>query len=459
MVIQTGQSKDLPHPKLPGTHQMAAGKVQAAQPFSWSAAPMDSRETSLRPDPYPGGTPVSGKKRRPWLGIMLVVLFVLVIVVLVVRRPKPKPDANAAAQAETVTIHAATVQQGDIGIHVNALGTVTPLSTVSIYSQVTGKVVAVNYREGQMVRKGQSLIEIDPRPYEAQLKQAQGTLQHDQGLLKQAQIDLARYQKAVALNAIAHQTLDDQEQAVEQYKGTVKNDEGQVEYQQVQLSYCHLTAPASGRVGLRLVDPGNTIFAGSSNALVVVTQLQPITVVFNVAEDNLSQVRSQILGRSPLPVDALDRTQLNTLASGHLLTIDNQVDTTTGTIRFRAEFDNRNLALYPNQFVNARLLVNTLHNVLLIPSAAVQRNGVQAFVYKVNSNHTTAIQNIVEKTTDGTISAVEGLNPGDTVATTGFDKLEDGTKVEIEASPQTPVASNGDAAGTLAGKSAPGQTR
>jgi multidrug efflux system membrane fusion protein len=236
----------------------------------------------------------------------------------------------------------------------------------------------------------------------------------------------------------------------------VKNDEGQVEYQQVQLSYCHLTAPASGRVGLRLVDPGNTIFAGNANALVVVTQLQPISVVFNVAEDNLAQVRSQILHRTGLPVDAYDRAQLNKIATGHLLTIDNQVDTTTGTIRFRAEFDNRDLALYPNQFVNARLLVSTLHNAMLIPSAAVQRNGVQAFVYKISSNHTATIQNIVEKTTDGNISAVEGLNPGETVSLTGFDKLQDNTKVEIEES--APATANGDAAGTLSGKSAAGQT-
>jgi multidrug efflux system membrane fusion protein len=418
---------------------------------------MESQKASLRPDPFDGVSPASGKKRRPWLGILLIGLLVIVVVLLVTHKPKPKPDQGTLEQAEAVTIKAATVREGDIGIHVDALGTVTPISTVSVYSQVTGKVVAVNYREGQMVRKGQSLIEIDPRPYEAQLKQAEGTLQHDQGLLKQAEIDLARYQKAVALNAIAHQTLDDQEQAVEQYKGTVKNDEGQVEYQQVQLSYCHLTAPASGRVGLRLVDPGNIIFAGNGNALVVVTQLQPITVVFNVAEDNLPQVRSQILGRTALPVDAFDRSQLNKIATGHLLTIDNQVDTTTGTIRFRAQFDNHDLTLYPNQFVNARLLVSTLHDTLLIPSAAVQRNGVQAFVYKVNSNHTASIQNIVEKTTDGNISAVEGLNPGDTVSLTGFDKLQDGTKVEIEASPQANVTGNGEAAGTLAGKSAAGQ--
>jgi multidrug efflux system membrane fusion protein len=418
---------------------------------------MVSPEARLHPDPYADAS-VGRKKRRPWWGLLFIVLLVLCVVLLVTHKPKPQPDQNALDQPAVVTIKAATVREGDIGIHVDAIGTVTPLSTVSVYSQVTGSVIAVNYREGQMVRKGQSLIEIDPRPYEAQLKQAEGTLQHDQGLLKQAEIDLARYQKASALNAIAKQTLEDQEQAVEQYKGTVKNDEGQVDYQKVQLSYCHITAPASGRVGLRLVDPGNTIFSGNSNALVVVTQLQPITVVFNVAEDNLSQLRSQILHRTGLPVDAFDRSQMNKLATGRLLTIDNQVDTTTGTIRFRAQFDNQDLALYPNQFVNARLLVNTLHNTLLIPSAAVQRNGVQAFVYKV-SNNTASIQNIVEQTADGNVSAVQGLKPGDTVSLTGFDKLQDGTKVEIQESPQDTVTGNGEAAGTLAGKGAAGQTR
>ena len=419
---------------------------------------MEGNQGSMHPDSLTGTPVVIVKKRRPWLAILLIVLLLVVVVLLLAHKPKAAPDASALEQQAVVTIKAATVRQGDIGIYVDALGTVTPISTVSLYSQVAGRVVAVNYREGQMVRKGQSLIEIDPRPYEAQLKQTEGTLQHDQGLLKQAQIDLERYQKAAAMNAIARQTLEDQEQAVEQYKGTVKNDEGQVDYQRVQLSYCHLTAPASGRVGLRLVDPGNTIFSGNSNALVVITQLQPITVVFNVAEDNLSQVRGQILNRFPrkdaLPVDAFDRSQLNKLASGHLLTIDNQVDTTTGTVRFRAAFENRDLALFPNQFVNARLLVSTLHNVLLIPSAAVQRNGVQAFVYKVNSNNTASIQNIVEKTTDGTVSAVEGLNAGDTVSLTGFDKLQDGTKVTIQGSPQQPVSGNGDAAGTLAGAAA-----
>ncbi len=398
------------------------------------------------------------RRRKPWVGIVLVVLAIALFAILLAHRPKGNKDASALAQPQTATIKVSTVRRGDIGLYVDALGTVTPLSTVNLYSQVTGRVMAVRYREGQMVRKGQELIEIDPRPYEAQLEEAQGTLEHDRGLLTQAKIDLERYRKAAAQNAIARQTLEDQEQAVVQYEGTVKNDEGQVKYQQVQLSYCHLDAPASGRVGLRLVDPGNTIFSGSSNALVVITQLQPISVVFNVAEDDLDKVRAQILRRSSgqkaLPIDVFDRSQQVKLATGRLLTLDNQIDTTTGTIRFRGEFDNRDLKLFPNQFVNARLLVDTLHNVQLVPSAAVQRNGVQTFVYVVNTGKAN-IHSITELTSDGNTSAIEGLNDGDVVAITGFDKLQDGTSVVTEggSAPADPSVAGSAASGTLSGKS------
>ncbi len=315
-----------------------------------------------------------------------------------------------------------------------ALGTVTPLASVNLYSQVNGRVVAVHYTEGQMVHRGDPLIDIDPRPYEAQLKQALGTLQHDRGLLAQAEMDLARYQDAADQQAIARQTFEDQKHVVEQYKGTVQNDTGQVEYAQVQLSYCHLTSPINGRVGLRLVDPGNTVFSGASSPIVVVTQLAPITVVFNVAEDDLGQVRDEILHRASLPVDAYDRTQLVKLATGHLLTLDNQIDTSTGTVRFRGQFDNKDLKLYPNQFVNARMLVKTVPNAILIPSAAVQRNGTQAYVYVVQAD-SVKIHSIEELTTESDLAAVTGLNEGDVVSTTGFEKLQDGTKVKIQATP------------------------
>ncbi len=388
-------------------------------------------------------------RRRPWVGIVIVLLAIVLIAVLIAHKPKDTKN-TALDQPQIATIKVATVRSGDIGLYVEALGTVTPLSTVNVYSQITGKVMAVNYREGQMVRKGQSLIEVDPRPYEAQLEEAQGTLEHDRGLLAQAKIDLARYQRASALNAIARQTLEDQEQAVVQYQGTVRNDEGQVKYAQVQLSYCHLDAPASGRVGLRLVDPGNTIFSGSSNALVVITQLQPISVVFNVAEDNLDKVRGQILHRKALPIDVFDRSQQLKLASGTLLTLDNQVDTTTGTVRFRGEFANKNLSLFPNQFVNTRLLVDTLKSTMLVPSAAVQRNGVQTFVYLVNGD-TVHTHDITELTSDGTVSAVQGVAIGDVVAVTGFDKLQDAAKITVQSAPNegAPAAA---AANTLSGK-------
>src|ERR1700720_946712 len=225
---------------------------------------------------------------------------------------------------------------------------------------LTDTVLAVHYREGQVIHKGDPLLDIDPRPYQAQLQQAEGLLDHDRGVLKQAEIDLARYREALTSHAVAKQILDDQEQAVVQDQGAVKFDLGQVQYAVVQLSYCHITAPTSGRVGLRLVDSGNTVFAGSSNALGVITELQPITVVFNVAEDHLGEIQTQLRQHKPFAVEAFDRSAVTKLAVGSLLSLDNQIDTSTGTVRFRGQFDNRDLTLFPNQFVNTRLLVKTL---------------------------------------------------------------------------------------------------
>jgi multidrug efflux system membrane fusion protein len=322
-----------------------------------------------------------------------------------------------------------------MGVYIDALGTVTPISTVNIYSQVSGQVLAVHYREGQIVHKGDPLLDVDPRPYQAQLQQAEGLLDHDRGILKQAEIDLARYREAFTSHAVAKQILDDQEQAVVQDQGAVKYDLGQVQYAEAQLSYCHITAPTSGRVGLRLVDSGNTVFAGSSNALLVITQLQPITVVFNVAEDHLGEVQTQLRQHKSLALEAFDRSAVTKLALGSLMTLDNQIDTSTGTVRFRGEFDNRDLTLFPNQFVNARLLVKTLKGSVLIPSAAIQRNGTQAFVFAVDKN-TVSVRNITERSTDGLTTAVEGLQVGEMVALSSFDKLQEGTPVTVEPSPQ-----------------------
>ncbi len=318
-----------------------------------------------------------------------------------------------------------------LAVHIDALGTVTPISTVNIFSQVTGQVIAVHYREGQLVQKGDPLIDIDPRPFQAQLQQAEGLLDHDRGVLNQAEIDLARYREAFTEHAVAKQILDDQEQAVVQDQGTVKFDVGQAQNAAVQLSYCHIVSPSAGRVGLRLIDVGNTAFAGGSNPLVVITELQPITVVFNVAEDHLEEIQTQLRQHTSLSVDAFDRNAEKRIARGTLLTLDNQIDTSTGTVRFRGEFNNRDLALFPNQFVNVRLLVRTLKNTVLIPSAAVQRNGTRAFVFVVSKN-TVSVRNITEQSFDGNTTAVENLQPGEWVAVSGFDKLQDGTQVTVE---------------------------
>jgi multidrug efflux system membrane fusion protein len=360
-----------------------------------------------------------------------------------VRSGKRKQDpATAGAASHSVIIHASAAYRGDMGVYINALGTVTPISTINIFSQVSGQVLAVHYHEGQMVHNGDPLIDIDPRPYRAQLQQAEGLLDHDRGVLKQAEIDLARYREAFASHAVAKQVLDDQEQIMIQDQGAVKYDLGQVQYAEVQLSYCRLTAPTSGRVGLRLVDSGNTVFAGSSNALVVITQLQPITVVFNVAEDHLGEVQAQLRQHKGLAVEAFDRSAETKLATGTLLTVDNQIDTSTGTVRFRGEFSNRDLALFPNQFVNARLLVKTLKDSVLVSSAAIQRNGTQAFVFVVDKS-AVSVRNITERSTDGDTTAVEGLRAGEIVALSSFDKLQEGTPVQVEQSPQKTAVDKG----------------
>jgi membrane fusion protein, multidrug efflux system len=391
-----------------------------------------------------------------WVGLVVV----LIIAVLLLRRCT-KPNSAAAAggrgQQGAAAITVGQSKSGDMGIYINALGTVTPIYTVSVYSQITGRVMSVNYQEGQMVHKGDSLIDIDPRPYQATLTQAEGTLEHDQGLLAQARMDLQRYKDAFARNGIARQQLDDQAQTVVQYEGTVKADRGTVDYDKVQLEYCHIVAPIAGRVGLRLVDPGNTIFAGSSSTLIVITQLQPITVVFNVSEDDLPQVQEQLEGGNKLTVDAFDRAAVRQIESGTLTSLDNQVDTTTGTIRFRGEFPNQKFALFPNQFVNARLLVRTLRQVTLVPTVAVQHNGTSAFVYTVKSDNTVAVQPITALTSDEQNTAIKGLNAGMTLATSGFDRLENGAHVTVRTPGQGQHAGNNAAstAGTKGGAGSP----
>lgn len=329
-----------------------------------------------------------------------------------------------------MTATAVKASTGDIGVYLSAIGTVTPVYTDSIVTQVTGQVISVHYREGQLVRTGDSLVDIDPRPYQANLKQAEGALERDTHLLEQAEMDLERYQAAWARNAIAKQTLDDQQKLVEQTKGTVKNDQGTVDFDRVQVGFCHIVSPITGRVGLRLVDPGNVVTAGGGTTLAVITQLQPITVVFTISEDNLQQVLAQTHKNQTLAVQALDRAQSKLIAKGKLITTDNLIDTTTGTVKLRALFDNKENTLFPNQFVNTRLLVDTLHNVTLVDASAIQHNGTQAFVWIIQ-NGTAQQRNITTGVTDNGLTQVTGLNAGEEVADSSFEKMQNGSKVNV----------------------------
>lgn len=330
---------------------------------------------------------------------------------------------------DATPVNLAQVKVGDMPIYLDAMGTVTPQTTVNVYSQVSGRVLSVNYQEGQIVRQGQALAEIDPRPTDAQLEQAQATLRRDQAALQQARTDLQRYENALDDHAIPEQTVSDQRAVVAQDEGTVANDQAAVRYDEVQVGYCHIVAPIGGRIGLRLIDAGNTVFAGSGTTIATITQIDPITVVFSVAEDHLPDVQKQLRAGRTLTVDLYDRAQSVKITSGKLLSLDNQVDTTTGTVKLRALFANPQGALFANQFVSTRLQVDTLRNAKLVPTVAVQYNGQQAFVYQAQPNQTAALHNITVINTEGDQAAIDGLNAGDTVIVSNFDRLQDGAKI------------------------------
>jgi multidrug efflux system membrane fusion protein len=393
-----------------------------------TGAPARPPQTSQKSAPEP-------RKQRSfaWVWIVLILLIGLVGFRYYENKQAVAQAAKqkAAAAQHGVPISTTTATKGSIGVYINALGTVTPVYTATITSRVDGQINSVDYREGQMVHKRDILIQIDPRPFQAALTQGEGTLAHDEALLAEARIDFNRYQEAFNRNAIAKQQLDDQEQTVKQIEGSVKNDQGTVAAATTNVDYTTIRAPIDGRVGLRLVDPGNIVTAGSTTPLVVIAQLQPITVIFSVAEDYLPQIQKQMRTGHKMTVDALDRDQLTKLASGSLLTLDNQIDTSTGTVKLKAIFQNGDLALFPNQFVNARLLVDTQQDATLVAASAIQRNAQNAFVYVIKPDQTASMQTVTVGTTDGNTSAVQGIEPGDVVALTGFDKLQDGAKVTV----------------------------
>jgi multidrug efflux system membrane fusion protein len=354
---------------------------------------------------------------------------------------EPGDGKRSTGGLPPVAVVTAAATRGDVHSYLSGLGSVTPLATVVVHSRVDGQLMKVLYVEGQQVREGDVLAEIDARPFRAQLLQAQGQLARDQALLVEAHVDLARYQRLLREDSIAKQTVDQQAALVRQYEGAIELDRGQIDAAAVNVEYCRITAPVSGRVGLRLVDPGNIVHAADPNGMLVITQLQPIAVVFTLAEDELPAIYQKLTAGQQLAVDAFDRADRNRIASGTLTTIDNQIDPTTGTVKLKAVFPNQDGQLFPNQFVNARLQSDVAHDVTLVPEAAVQRSDQRIFVYLVRPDHTVTVRPVELGATEGDSTEVRnGLAPGDVVVVSGVDRLQEGSRVE------TPAA-RGDAKG------------
>ena len=389
----------------------------------------------VRRPAHPRGT-VSHRSRRSPLQLLARLLLITAIAILAVcvfpRSEPPPKNATRAPSGNPPQVGVVPVARGDMPVALNQLGTVTPLTTVTVKTQLSGYLMQVAFREGQMANEGDFLAQIDPRPYEVALEQARAQLAKDQALLRNAVLDLQRYNTLVAENSIARQTRDTQEALVGQYQATVKADQAQVDAQKLNLTYCRIISPVTGRVGLRQVDPGNYVQVSDPNGIVVITQVKPISVIFTTPEDNLPQVMRRLRGGATLDVIAYDRSGANELARGTLDTVDNQIDTTTGTVKLRAIFDNKEETLFPNQFVNIKLIVNTIREADILPNSAIQRGASGTFVYVVKPDRTVAVQKVTLGPTDGQrVAIMSGLQLGDSVVVDGTDRLRDGAKVAV----------------------------
>jgi multidrug efflux system membrane fusion protein len=414
-------------------------------------APRQEPRAALKEAPVPKALPPAGHlenadtaapppRRRRWLLVLAVIVAAIAAFLYFHHRGKPAAQGGADAKGgkggkgadRPVPVLAASAARKDVGVYLTGLGTVAPLNTVSVKSRVDGQLLRIDFREGQIVRGGDLLAEIDPRPFQVQLMQAEGQKAKDEAVLHNAQVDLQRYQVLFAQDSIAKQQLDTQAAAVAQSQATLKSDQAQIESAKLNLTYSRVTAPTGGRVGLRQVDVGNIVHAGDANGLVTITQLQPIDVLFTIPADQLPEVLPQVHGGKVLAVDAYDRDLKQKLASGQVLAIDNQIDPTTGTVRIKAQFPNTNEALFPAQFVNARLLVNVLRGATTVPAAAIQRSPQSTFVYAIKPDHTVESRNVAVGLTEGDDTVVQsGVAPGDMLVIDGVDKLRPGMKVDV----------------------------